>query len=322
MKKILTCAALVLGFCPQMAGATEETSGKFAGTVGIGLIFVDAGDNLDPKASNKVLTDFDREADRKSTVLPIVMPDLQYDFGAPGGGRLYLNGKPPIDEVGGFAVNFGLTVPLGQAGTGDVGLFLTPFARVWKNPYLTEVGREATSSTRFGAKAGLDKIFATGLGLSAVYMNHDVEDDVIGRLQPDLARDGDVYALVAGYEILANQTFGLQPRLTVSKGEYDGESNSYVKGRIELEGRYSRERLTLLPQFFYSHATYDKIDPVFAETRQSDGYGAMLIACYAAPFGLKNWALQGLAGYSRGESNITFYDTEAVSAGVLMSYRL
>ncbi|HBG21220.1 MAG TPA: DUF2860 domain-containing protein, partial [Desulfobulbaceae bacterium] len=37
---------------------------------------------------------------------------------------------------------------------------------------------------------------------------------------------------------------------------------------------------------------------------------------------LERWALQGLAGYSRGESNITFYDTEAVSAGILMTYRL
>ena len=322
MKRILTCAALILGFCPQAFGATEEEQGKIEGTVGIGMIFVTASDNLDTKASKKWSEGLDREADRQTYAIPFVMPDLRYDIGAPDGGKLYLNTKPPIDEVGGFAINLGGTLPLAGVGTADIGVFLTPFDRVWKDPYLTEVGRESTSSAKFGAKAGLVRMFNMDLGLSAVYMNHQVDDDVIGRLQPDLARDGAVYALVAEYELLASRTWGLQPRLTASKGEYDGESNSFVKGRIELEGRYSRERLTLLPQVFYSHATYDKIDPIFSETRQNDGYGAMLIVSYAAPFQLERWALQGLAGYSRGESNITFYDTEAVSAGILMTYRL
>lgn len=322
MKRILTFAALILGFCPQAFGAPEEEQGKIEGTVGIGIIFVTASDNLDTKASKKWSEGLDREADRQSYALPFVMPNLSYDIGAPDGGKLYLNTKPPIDDVGGFAINLGGTLPLAGVGTADIGVFLTPFDRVWKDPYLTAVGRESTSSAKFGAKAGLAKMFDTSLGLSAVYMSHEVDDDVIGRLQPDLARDGAVYALVADYEILATQTFGLQPRLTVSKGEYDGESNSFVKGRIELEGRYSNDRLTLLPQVFYSHATYDKIDPIFAETRQNDGYGAMLIVSYAAPFQLERWALQGLAGYSRGESNITFYDTEAVSAGIFMTYRL
>ena len=323
MKRILTIAALIhLGFCPQMSAATEEDKGKIEGTVGIGMIFVTASDNLDTKASKKWSEGLDREADRQTYAIPFVMPDLRYDIGAPAGAKLYLNTKPPIDDVGGFAINFGVTQPLAGIGTADIGVFLTPFERVWKDPYLTEVGREATSSAKFGAKAGLAKLFDTDLGLCAVYMNHQVDDDVIGRLQPDLARDGAVYALVAEYELLASRTWGLQPRLTASKGEYDGESNSFVKGRIELEGRYSRERLTLLPQVFYSHATYDKIDPIFSETRQNDGYGAMLIVSYAAPFQLERWALQGLAGYSRGESNITFYDTEAMSAGILMTYRL
>ncbi|HBG21221.1 MAG TPA: hypothetical protein DDY32_18630, partial [Desulfobulbaceae bacterium] len=291
MKRILTIAALIhLGFCPQMSAATEEDKGKIEGTVGIGMIFVTASDNLDTKASKKWSEGLDRETDRQTYAIPFVMPDLRYDIGAPAGAKLYLNTKPPIDDVGGFAINFGVTQPLAGIGTADIGVFLTPFERVWKDPYLTEVGREATSSAKFGAKAGLAKLFDTDLGLCAVYMNHQVDDDVIGRLQPDLARDGAVYALVAEYELLASRTFGLQPRFTVSKGEYDGESNSFVKGRIELEGRYSRERLTLLPQVFYSHATYDKIDPIFSETRQNDGYGAMLIVSYAAPFQLERWA--------------------------------
>jgi hypothetical protein len=47
----------------------------------------------------------------------------------------------------------------------------------------------------------------------------------------------------------------------------------------------------------------------------------MMIVSYKAPFNLENWTLQGLVGYGRGESNITFYDTESVSGGIFMSYR-
>jgi hypothetical protein len=113
----------------------------------------------------------------------------------------------------------------------------------------------------------------------------------------------------------------LRPRLSVRKGEYDGESNSFIKGKFDLEARYTIDKLTLLPRVFYSHSTYDKIDPIFAKTRTNDGYGAMMIVSYTAPFNLEHWTLQGLVGYSRGESNITFYDTESVSGGIFMSYR-
>lgn len=323
MKKITASALLIyLGCCLPVLGAADEERNRLSGTVGIGMIVVDGSDNLDPQVSNKRLEGLDREADGETFVLPVLMPDLVYDIGGADGTKLYLNGKAPIEEAGGFAMSLGATHAFTQAGTTDFAIFLTPFDRVYKNPYLTETIRESTSSARFGAKAGLDGMFGTGLSLSAVYMSHDVDEDVIGQLEPDLARDGAVYALVVGYELVATPTWGLQPRLTVSKGDYDGESNSYARGRIELAGRWSRERLTLLPQVFYSHAVHDRIDPVFAETRRTDNYGAMLIASYAQPFGLENWALQGLAGYARGESNITFYDTEAMSAAVFMSYRL
>ncbi len=321
MKKILMCAALVLGFCPHIS-ATEAEPEKFEGTVGIGLIFVDKSDNLNPDGSKKRIAGLDREADEETSALLFLMPDLRYDIGAPEGGKLYLNTRPPIDEAGGFAINFGAVKPIADVGTLDAGVFLTAFDRVYKNPYLTEVDRESTSSVRFGAKAGLNGMFGTGWSLNAVYMYHDIDDDLIGRLEPNLARDGAVYAIVTSYELYSSPNWGLQPRFTVSKGDYDGESNSYVKGRIELEGRYSGERLTLLPQLSYSHAAYDEIDPIFDKTRKNDGYGATLILSYASPFGLENWALQGLAGYSRGESNIAFYDTEALAAGIFMTYRL
>jgi hypothetical protein len=322
MKRIFVLIALLqLGYCLEASGAPEEEKSSFEGSVGIGVIFLNYGDNLDPHGSKKQLESLDAEADKELTVMPFLLPSLEYDIGKPDGGKLYLNTEPAIDEVGGFAINLGYSHPLVSLGTADVSIFINPLERAWKDPYLTGVDRESTSSSRYGAKVALNRILDTGLRMNVVYMKNDVDDDVIGELQPDLARDGAVYALNANYSLFSSPSFELRPQFSVRKGEYDGESNSFIKGKFDLEARYTIDKLTLLPRIFYSHSTYDKIDPIFTKTRTNDGYGAMMTVSYTAPFNLEHWTLQGLIGYSRGNSNITFYDTESVSAGIFMSYR-
>jgi hypothetical protein len=323
MKRISVLVALLqLGFCLDVSGAAEAEKSRIEGNVGIGVIFINYSDNLDPNGSKKLLESLDAEADKELTVMPFILPSLEYDIGKPDGGKLYLNAEPAIDEVGGFAINFGGSHPLAGVGIVDVSVFLNPLERTWKDPYLTDVGRESTSSSKYGTKVALNRILDTGLHMNVVYMNNDVDDDAIAKLQPDLARDGAVYALNTHYNLFSSPTFELRPRLSVRKGEYDGESNSFVKGKVDLEARYTIDRLTLLPRIFYSRSTYDKIDPIFAETRKNDGYGALLTVSYAAPLNLVDWSLQGLIGYSRGDSNITFYDNESVSTGIILSYRL
>jgi hypothetical protein len=41
---------------------------------------------------------------------------------------------------------------------------------------------------------------------------------------------------------------------------------------------------------------------------------------YAEPLGYENLAVVALLGYSKDDSNINFYDTEAITAGVMLSY--
>lgn len=321
MKRIFVLATLIhLGFCLEVYGAPEGEKSSIKGSVGIGAMVINLSDNLNPDGSDKRLDSLNSTADKELTVIPFILPEVVYDIGEPDGAKLYLNTRPAIEEVG-FAINVGGSHPLSDVGMIDVSVFLTPLEKVYKDPYLIDVARESTSATKYGAKVAVNNILDTELGMSAVYMKNEVDDDVIGKLQPDLARDGAVYAFTAEYGLFSSPTFELKPRFTVSKGEYDGESNSFFKGKFDLEARYTIDRLTFLPQVSYSHSTYDTIDPIFAETRKNDGYGAMMIVSYATPFNLEDWALQGLIGYGRGESNIAFYDTESVSGGIFMTYR-
>ena len=156
-----------------------------------------------------------------------------------------------------------------------------------------------------------------------VLMEDDVDVDRIGEITPELARDGFVFAFNANYSFYISKFFEVRPRFSYKIGDYDGESNSFSKVKFDLEARYTilEWRLTIIPRLFYSRSEYDEINPIYAETREDNGYGANILLNYSAPFGYKDWSLQGLLGVSKGDSNITFYDTEAINTGVFAVYK-
>jgi hypothetical protein len=81
-------------------------------------------------------------------------------------------------------------------------------------------------------------------------------------------------------------------------------------------------RLVLVPRAYFSYSEYDEIHPIFNKTRESDGYGASLMANYMAPFNGQDWSVTGLLSYSHGESTIHFNDTEAITVGGFLNYHV
>ncbi len=320
---LLTYCISLLMISASISVAAEETEDfdRFEARIGLGVILIDSGNNLNPKGSKAYLTDLNYAAKKELMTLPMILPNVAYDIGDQGGLKLHFDTTPPIDEVGSFVFNFGGSYSIPEIGTFDIRAFASPFSEAWQDPYITGVARKTTDTSIYGASIAFNKIMGTGLRVNMVYMNDDVDEDVIGDLMPELARDGAVYALNANYSFYISKTFELRPRLSIRKGEYDGESNSFTKYKIDLEARYRVGRLVLIPRIFYSHSKYDEINPIFNETRENDSYGFKFMANYIAPFGLRNWSTQALLGYSKGDSNITFYDSEAMNIGAFLTYR-
>ena len=320
MKRIIAGVFITLLATAVAAVGDEQEKDAVSGRLATGFMVIDSSDNLNPDGSEKKIDNLNSAAERQTSVVPVLLPTVTWDVGEPGQFKLFLNGEPPIDEVGSFALNVGGSQQVSGVGIVEAGMFFTPFARVWKNPYLTGVNREKTETSKYGAGIGFNRIMGTGLRLNAAFMVDEVDDDEIGRLIPDLARDGSIFAINANYSIYLSETLELRPRLGIRMGEYDGESNSFVKYKAEIEARYRVGRFMAIPRVFFSHSEYDKVNPLFGVTRENDSYGVRAMMNYLAPFGLMNWSLQLLAGYSRGDSNIDFYDTEGLSAGVFASY--
>lgn len=325
MKKIVFLFLFILlPFAAELFASppavTEEDS--LSGKISLGTLFIHKANNLDPGGSKTYINDLNSAADRELTTIPFILPNITYTIGNPNGTKLFLNSESPIDEAGGFAINIGATSPLGKAGTLKAGVYYTPFEELWKNPYATGVAREETSNTKYGTQIGLKRIMGSGLAVNLVYMRDLVDDDIIGSLERDLAREGAIYSIDTSYSLFESRSFSLKPQLSVLKGEYDGESSSFIKYKLTLGGRYTTGQLSIMPKLHYSYSEYDKQDPVFDVTREIDSYGVKILASYDRLLGFKEWSLQGIVSMSKGNDTIDFYDTESISSGIFLSYAL
>lgn len=317
-EKLISVVATALITIPGLASA--EITDSLSGTIPIGAIVIDAGNNLNPNESSERLDNLDSSADLKTNYLPGILPEVTWDVGEPEGVKLYLTTDPPIDEVGGFSVNLGASYGIGRVGIIDTAFFFTPFEEAWKNPYITGVAREETDTTKYGFRIGMNRIMGTGFRAQLVYLNDDVDDDVIGELIPELARDGAVYSLNLNYSYYVSKNLELRPRVSIRNGDYDGEANSFMKYKIDFEARYMTGQWMIVPRVYFSHSDFEETNPIFGKTRDNDSYGISLMTTYVAPFNWEKWSLTGLVSMSKGDSNIDFYDTEAMTLGGLLNY--
>lgn len=321
--RIVFLVLLASSFFTATASAQDKTAeeeARLTGKIGLGVIYINSANNLNPGSSDKYLEDINKAPAKESSVVPGILPQLSYDVASSGGLKFYLSTRPPIDEVGGFTLNLGATYPLFPFGIADLSFIANPFERAYKNPYLEGVDRESTATSSYGLRFGLNRVAGTGLRVAFILLNRDVDEDIIGRISPELGRDGNIYAFNLNYSFYPSSQLEIRPRISLRKGDFDGEANSFNKIKASLEGRYSTGRLGFMPSLSYTYSDYDEDNPVFSETREAEGFGLQLLTSYAKPMGWENWSAQLLLSYKESDANIDFYDTESYSAGAFLTY--
>lgn len=317
-KTIFSTYCTLVFFLLFIGSAYAEENGSLTVRLGLGFMVIDSGNNLNPDGSDKIIQSLDDGADRETSVIPLLLPSLTWDIGEKDGAKIFFDTEPPIDEVGGLALNLGSSY-LNAAGTQyQLSIYATPFEEVWKNPYLTGAPREDTETTKSGVKLAANRILGSHFRINFVYMVDEVDDDEIGEIEPDLERDGAVYSISTNYSFHPTENLELRPQISFRLGEYDGDSNSFQKVKASLKASYTMGRVVLKPEIFYSYSEYDEIHPLFQKTRENDSYGANVMVNYMGPFGYRDWLVMGMAGYSKGDSNIDFYDTESINFGLFL----
>ncbi|MFN2354008.1 MAG: DUF2860 family protein [Desulfopila sp.] len=322
MKKVFVLSALIPALLsPTLCFSSDEAENGFSCEISAGLIFVNNANNLNPSGSEKILTTLGSSPSRQLSTIPILLPEVTYRFGGDSQFAWYFNTTAPIEEAGDFALSSGFGYRRPGLAYFEAGLFFVPFTEVWENPYLLNQARRETDVTTWGAQFAVNRLFDSELRLKFAYLSEDVDNDYLATLFPNLARDGEIYSLSVSYELFSGSRFPVRPKMSINKGEYDGESNSFVKVKTEVSGVYTAGRYSLMPSLYYSYREHDDLDPVFRSTRSENGYGANLAVKYDGLLGIESIGLLAIVGYSRGESSESFYDTESLVCGLGLTYR-
>ena len=78
-EKLISVVALLFMTAPGLASA--EITDSFNGSIGLGAIVIDSGNNLNPEGSKKRLDNLSSAADPVTTFLPAILPEVT---GMPG----------------------------------------------------------------------------------------------------------------------------------------------------------------------------------------------------------------------------------------------
>lgn len=311
MKKALFVFLLLIPYTAQ--GAEKKHN-----SVEIGVAYLEQSSALNTWSSNKRIESLSAEPATTSKVLPLILFDLNVGYGEDN--SIYL--KTPITEFENIGISLGTEYRLkDNAGLLDFSFFYSPFLDAWKNPYETGDDREDTGVKRHGVKLGVKGILDTGLSSSLKVARIDVEDDQIGEIFSTLKRDGNIYTVSVGYDFTLKPSFRLNPELSIRRGYFEGESNSFCAYGGSLRLIYITGRFTLMPYLFYSMSRYDEAHPLFEKKRDERSYGAILMATLSHPFGLQDYSIRLILRYSKRNSDITFFDASAKFTGITIGYQ-
>ncbi|MGD8776542.1 MAG: DUF2860 family protein [Syntrophobacterales bacterium] len=234
-----------------------------------------------------------------------------------------------------YSQQLGVKQGIGSFGILQAGyLFSSIPAKVWKDPYLVNQNRSDTKRNSNGLRLTWDRIFNTQLQVQFTYRNIDISSersgDSLGFLTSNdrdrLKRDGDQYGLEVLYRFDITEKHRLTPAFTYTLDDRDGDAMSSDTYDIQLTYGYSGDPFTVIVNGFIGWADYDKKNPIYDKTQDDDRFGVNAQIYYTNPWG---WTLLNSkpmqfyisAAYIDIDSNIDFYDQEAIFTTVGVGFR-
>jgi hypothetical protein len=194
---------------------------------------------------------------------------------------------------------------------------------VWEDPYLVDQGesvRSITNEIQVGGSVGLEELFGTGAMIALSYHDVKVDKDAIAKRDATLARKGAVYAAEISFVIPLSEHHILTPTLALKIGDLEGEANSYTSYGGLLSYGFIFQPLAFETSVMVQKTTYDARHSVFAKTREELSGSIEQTVSYQPLFGFSGLALNALLRYSVADANIDFFESEALIAGMYVSY--
>lgn len=287
-------------------------------------------DEITPESIDSV---FDNP-DERTEGLPLFNYFLSYTFDS----RTQIFLGRDVYNVASFdsANQLGVRQEFGDKSVLGVGyVFAGIGAKVWEDPYVEGQNRQSTERDAKGARLSYDRILGSDAFFQYTYRKIDIDTERSGdylvsqgRLNPAdrgrLDRNGKQQLVEVGYRFKVSDNRVLIPQVAYTYDNRDGEAMKSDTIGLQLTYLYQGQRFNWAFSGGYSYSDYDKSNPIYGKTQESDNYG-FGARVYDTKL-LSNWLGQGWAvglngGWYEVDSNIDFYDATVWSLGASVLYR-
>lgn len=233
-----------------------------------------------------------------------------------------------------FSQQAGVKQGIGKAGVLQAGFLFSGIpAKVWKDPYVVDRNRDDTDRKSNGARLVWDRIFGSMLQLQYTYRKVDVHSEESGEFlglsandRGLLERDGDRHIGDVLYRFRFAKRHVLTPEFIFAKDDLDGDAMANDTYDFQLTYGYFGNPFVLTLNGYIGRSDYDERNPIYDKKQEDDRYGVGANLFYRNPW---DWKLFGSnpmsfyinAAYVNIDSNIDFYDQEAIFGTVGVFFR-
>ncbi len=299
---IITTSGLALA--DELLSIQKQNTFKAWVDAGVYYVTSTSANSTDGK---KKITDNTKEGEVASLIKAFPLFDFRYTS-AKSETKIYL-GTSMESSV--FGLSMGVVQPIKELGILSVSVGQGVDDKVWENPYEQNVNRSSTDVINLTTVIKIKKVVNTGLSISYLHTSVDVKNDVIGDLNSDLRRDGNVNSLGITYIIGLDKTSILIPGIEYDKGDFDGNSNSYDKTGMSFSYmKFGREYVLRLG-VSASSSSYEKSHPVYDKTRNDNDGSCMAMLRFENLFNIESLHTNLIIGSRLSNSNIDFFDIKS-----------
>jgi hypothetical protein len=334
---------LVIGAGSAMALDPIPQESGFSGFIRPGVGYLRFKSNLVASflgydLSEKSIGSVNDKPDAESNGLFLIPFSIEYTF-ASTRTQLFL-GTDLTDLVRfDMSQQFGVKQGIGSLGILQGGVLFSGIpAKVWEDPYVENRDRDDTDRDSMGARLVWDRILGSQLQVQYTYRNIDIDDEKSGQFLIGqgrltsaqaklLERDGDRHVADISYRFNFDKQHILAPAFIYGYNDLDGDAMKNDSYDLQLTYAYFGNPFAFTGNVSIGQAEYDDDNPIYNKDQEDDRYGIQGTLYYKNPW---DWGLFGSkpmnfyigAAYVKVDSNIDFYDQEAImtTAGVFFKW--
>lgn len=323
MKPIKLC--LVAGFVSTSVLANQgppQWSPGFGGDISILAGYTNTTSQFN--TDNNVTADLDNNGESQSDGFVSPLGTISYTM-EQADRQIYFGTSRSDVALGRFHVELGYRQRIPD--NGQISISYVPgllSSDTWEDPFVTNSPRTETDSTIKGVRLQYDRILGSNFSVELSGGKQEIDSEKSGQQtltseqQALLEREGDILFTQLSYlkPISREQIFRTAVSYTRLAADGDAMANDTYGAEIGIIQMLPSSSLALT--FSYDLADFDETNPIFNERQKDNRWGVFLAYEYQEPFGWENWGLVSLAGYNESNSNINFYDEDAllISAGI------